>query len=460
MAISKQQIMAAENAHLAWQKGSSIDGFTEEENHALRNAALAGSLKWTIIDGTLVPLVPGDEGYDAEGTFNTPREAEHFTAGYGKEPGRGEPGKLIGSILAPLSQHQMADKVRVANRSRGADAAQDIISDSRYALPVLTGMARLSPVGGGLAAAGAAGLIGGANAMASAARNEPWYSETPENIGLTALGAAAGAAGNQYFKKENVRDRQLANKAATRLGISARDIKRDKGLLDEIRLPLEAKSETMPEYKVSDWAKRPVTQFDAVVPNSTPLVIDRLPYPKDKGSKILSRKAKSTAISDEIAMQFINELGIDRNAVKLDDVKQFLQEAWLRPFSDLGSRFYPTKATAREFPKSLWVAEKTLEPNEFAKGLYDKMAHFEDPAIQKQWEAAKAKYTQRRRKTNNSKRTLVTPAEYERMGNYGPTGSMRAKVVRPGLRGAATILLPVAAEALGKYVLPKVVSNE
>lgn len=455
MAVSKRQIRDAETAFENWIAGRSIKGFDEEENAKFIDAAVRGSLKWMIDEDRIIPLAPGDAGYNYDTAFNTPQEAEHFTAGYGNEPGRGTTGKALGSMFAPIAQHQITDPVRRQMRDPAADVAQDALSTSRYLLPIIAQYAKRTPLGAATMAGGyglAAGLL---NKGISEARGDAPYGETPENIMLTATAAAAGGAANKALAEDQVRRRQLTAKIEQNLGIKRNTPGWDKGLLSRVEEPLKAKSLALPEYTYGDWRKAPLTDFDAATGAAEMPVKFKRPPTVFKGEKspIPLKRDKSSVITDEIATRFVDELGLDRGDVNIDDVKSWLQEAWLRPLSDKGRMFYPTKQTQMDVSKKRWTALKANEPSQFAADMLVSGAFFEDPEVNKQWEKAKQDYHERYNKIKGRANTpLVSKSDYSKMGQ------IRVPIagnIRPALRVSATALAPIATEVLGKYILNK-----
>lgn len=455
MAISKRQIRDAETAFANWIAGRRIKGFDEEENAKFIGAAVNGNLKWMIDEDHIIPLAPGDAGYNYDTAFNTPQEAEHFTEGYGKEPGRRTTGKVLGSMFAPISQHQITDPVRRQMRDPFVDIAQDALSTSRYLLPIAVQYVKRTPIGAAVMAGGyglGAGLL---NKGISEVRDDAPYGETPENIVLTATAAAAGGAANKALSEDRVRHRQLTSKVEQNLGIKRGTAGWDNDLLSRIEEPLKARSLTLPEYTYGDWRKAPLTYFDAATGAAEmPVKFKRLPAIfRDAKSPILLKRDKGSVITDEIATRFINDLGFDRADVDLDDVKKWLEEAWLRPLSDKGRMFYPTKQTQMDVSKKRWSALKANAPSQFAADMLVHSAFFDDPEINKQWEKAKEEYHTRYNKIKGRANTpIVSKSDYSKMGQ------IRLPFVgdvRPALRGGVTALAPIATEVLGKYLINK-----
>lgn len=458
MAVTEKQIKKAEEDFLAIMEGSM--------GTDAANLARDGKIKFIIDNDELVMVGPKDPAYHSEAAFNTPREAEHFTSGYGREPGRSSIGKFVGSAVAPVSQTQIADRIRREQRELLPDIAQDVISTSRYFLPLVSAG---SPIAGAtMAGLGALGL-GGIGKGISEARGESWYGETPENIALTAAAAAAGAGANRFFAPEELRKRQMEEKVAEKLGISKEDVRKDVGLVKDIEAPLEAQSASLPEYKFGDWKRRPLKQFDTETgAQEMPLRMKRLPMvyqsatspvPMKRAEKVVDRKTGKTvrqSVPDEVALRFVDELGIARNDVKLDQVKAFLDEAWLRPLSDKGVQFYPTKSTGRDFTKKQWTKARAVEPSEFVYDLYASQAEFPDKEMDAQWQKAKAEFGKRMKKVSGKEKTpIITPKEYSKMGEYGERGSLKSKFLRKGLRGLGTVGLPIATEVFGKHLINK-----
>ena len=454
MAISKRQIRDAETAYANWIANRSVKGFDDAENKKYADAAIRGKLKWMIEDDRIIPLAPNDMGYNYDTAFNTPQDAEHFTSGYGNEPGRGTAGKLVGSIIAPISQHQITDPVRRQMRDPVTDVTQDALSTSRYLLPVVSQFAKRSPLGAALMAGSYGAGAGLVNKAVSEMRDDAAFGETPENILLTAAAAAGGAGASKALSEENVRKRQLSKLIERNLGITKGSAGWDPGIEERIEEPLKAKSMQLPEYTYGDWRKQPLTSFDAATgAQDLPVRFKRPPNVFKSGtSPIPVKREPGTTITDEIATRFIKELGLERGDVDINDVKAWLTEAWLRPLSDKGRMFYPTKDTRMDVSKKRWTDLKANESSQFASDMLTNQAFFEDPAVNAQWQKAKADYADRWRKVKGKANTpIVSRPAYEKLGQ------MRVPItgtnVRPFVRGGATILVPMTTEAFGKYLL-------
>lgn len=454
MAISKRNIRDAETAYENWLANRPVKGFDADENTKFSDAAIRGKLKWMIEDDVIIPLAPGDMGYNYETAFNTPQEAEHFTAGYGNEPGRGTVGKLAGSAFAPVSQHQITDPVRRQMRDPVADVAQDAISTSRYLMPIISQFAKRSPLGAAMMAGGYGLGAGALNKGISEVRDDAPYGETPANIALTAGAAAAGAAANKALSEDEVRRRQLSKKIEEKLGIRKGTAGWDSGIEERIEAPLRAQSLQLPEYTYGDWRKQPLMSFDAATgAQDLPVRFKRPPAVfRGANSPIPLKRSATSTISDDIATRFVEELGLPRGEVNIDEVKKWLAEAWLRPLSDKGRMFYPTKDTKMDVSKKRWTGLKSNETSQFAADMLTNQAFFEDPVVNAQWEKAKAEYRKRWEKIKGKANTpIISKSDYAKMGQVRMP--ITHTNVRPVLRGAATVAVPLATEVLGKYLL-------
>lgn len=459
MAISKTRIRAAEQDYEDFLAGKPVDIYDEAENKKFIKAAIDGTLKWTILkadDGgdILVPLAPEDPEYNSKGAFNTPQEAEHFTPGFGREPGRTWYGKTAGAAFAPVTQHNLTDPVRAEQRDIGADITQDVIGDTRYLLPMLGGYLP-TPAKAALAAGGMALGLGAVPAAMSTSRGEPWYAESPSNVALTAATAAAGAAGNKYFSEGNVRDRQLKTQLAKKLAMSPNEL--EPGLLPEVQETLR----TTP-YTIEDWRNRAFKSFDEKYPDAevkfkrpaTP----HKPSPKKNevqagfAPKGVPQKLTKNQM-DAVAFRFKNDMGmVDAN---INDVADFIRNAYERELTTEGQVFYNKKSMPKKKWGELRSTGETGEKNPFTRELYKSQAYFDDPVMNEAYQAAYKDYKERWQRMKNKKTaTLVTPQEYAAMGKI--KDPILGKDIRKPLRFGATMLLPVATELTGKYVLPKI----
>jgi hypothetical protein len=455
MAISKIRIRAAEQDYEDFLAGKPVDIYDEAENKKFIKAAVDGTLKWTILkadDGgdVLVPLAPEDPEYNSKGAFNTPQEAEHFTPGFGREPGRTWYGKTAGAAFAPVTQHNLTDPVRAEQRDVGADITQDVIGDTRYLLPMLGGYLP-TPAKAALAAGSMALGLGTIPAAMSTGRGEPWYAESPSNVALTAAAAAAGAAGNKYFTEENVRDRQLKKHVANQLALSPNEL--ESGLLPDIKEKLQ----TTP-YTFEDWRNRAFKEFDTKNPNAE-VKFKKVPYPhkpspqKDKVQAGIMPKGVEQHLTnnqwDAVAFKFKTDMGMPE--ADINDVKKFIQNAYGRNLTTEGQAFYNNKGMS----KKKWTEVRATEENPLTRELYKSQAYFEDPVMDQAYRAAYADYKDRWRRMKNKKgAAIITPQQYEKMGKI--KGPILGKDIRKPLRLGTTMLLPIATELLCKYALPKI----
>lgn len=403
-----------------------------------------------IVDMTNVANV---KKYGGRQMFNTPQEAEHFTLGFGKQPTReGGLGDVAYRATMPRYQHQINDPLRKYSKSKAADAVQDILSTSRYAIPFGAMLANIAPLptmaittGVGAAAKGLGALTG-----------EEELQETWPNILGNAAAAGTSVAANRYFSEPVVKERQLKKHVATQLGIKPSQL--EEGLLPEIKQTLE----TTP-YTFGDWRNRPLTQFDAANPDanvkfkSLPMVFTPGKEPGTTGAKVMpkNRDIKLTRQQwDAVAKRFAADVGMPD--ADPEQVKKFIMEAWARPQSVEGETFYGKKG----MPKKRWIERKANEENPFTQELYKQQAYFEDPQMQEAYDKAMTDYKARwkRMKTKGPKASIVTPQQYAKMGDYtlpvwAKLGNERLSIsTRPIIRAGAT-LLPLGVQALAPYAI-------
>lgn len=460
MAISKTRIRAAEQDYEDFLAGKPVDIYDNAENKKFIKSAIDGTLKWTILkadDGgdILVPLAPEDPEYNSKDAFNTPQEAEHFTPGFGREPGRTWYGKKLGAVFAPVTQHNLTDPVRAEQKDIGADITQDVIGDTRYLLPMLGGYLP-TPAKAALAAGGMAMGLGALPAAMSVSREEPWYAESPSNIALTAAAIAAGAAGNKYFSEETVRDRQLKKQLAKKLAMSPNEL--EPGLLPEVKETLR----TTP-YTIEDWRNRAFKEFDEKYPDAE-VKFKRPPTPhkpsprKNEVQAGFAPKGVPQKLTknqmDAVAFRFKNDMGMyDAN---LDDVADFIKNAYERELTTEGQVFYGKQSMPKKKWGELRSTGETGEKNPFTRELYKSQAYFDDPIMNEAYQAAYKDYKDRWQRMKNKKTsTLVTPQEYMDKGKIKVLG----RNIRGPLRFGAAFLLPVATELTGKYILPKLLGG-
>lgn len=433
--------------------------------------------KFIIDNDEIVIIGPKDPIYYTARAFNTPREVEHFTAGYGKEPGRSVPGKFIGSAVAPVTQHRElggygADKIRSRKRSLPADIGQDVLSDARYLLPALGALRFANPAGTAVTAGlGALGL-GTAQSITSNLRDEPWYGDSPANIGLTAGAAALGAGAMRHFSKEQLRKRQLRKAISDNLALPEKNV--DADLMQRVREGAE-KGVDNAAYTFHDYKRQPLTDFDvATGAPDMQLNFKRLPMVyKENSQQVASRPIarekrgkmvtpKPVVITDAMATKFVDDflamkprpaLGgepITREMIQLDEVKDFLNNAWNRPLNEWGGTFFPTKATKQSMTKKGWTKQRANVNNNFVQLLLESQAELPDPDLNRQWKRALTEYGKRYKKYQTKEKTpIVSSKQYEKMGEY-----KLGKPIRPIMRYGLGALLPIATQVFGKYLLP------
>lgn len=478
--ITQAQIKAAETAHTAWLNGAEVKGFSPEENRRFQQAADAGKLKWTIESGVLIPITESDGEFYSDAAFNTPREAEHFTEGYGNEPGRSTPGKFIGSTFAPISQHQFDDRVRQQTRSPGTDVAQDVARGAKFALPILTQFTRKNPASAALAAGTEAAAIGLGNRGVSELRDEGYYGETLPNIAASSAAIGASAAGNKYYSEEAVKNRQLGRHVESQLGYGQRkpfqSSPLEAELLPEIRQTLEGGN----PYTFGDWRNAPLDRFyEKVGTRALPMYMDRIPLVMepskeiDPSTKTYKTGVKPTSKSkgtpkwnarqwDAVCRRFIADAGLPANTDP-NEVRAFLEEAYFRPESKYGRLFYAKGGVPEGFTTEEWAALRKTDNSPVAKELLADKAHVQDKALDTERDKALKERRGRfdRMSTKSNKASIVTPQQYETMGTidfklpFFKQGKDAFRLpLRPLIRGGATVA-PFAVQAMTPYVLKK-----
>lgn len=399
--------------------------------------------------------------YGGRQMFNTPQEAEHFTAGFGRQPTR--EGNLVDvaeRAVMPRYQHQIHDPIRKYTKSKAADAAQDVLNTARYTAPIAALLKGARPLPVAAITTGLGAVAKGVGALTG----EEELQETWPNVFANAAAAGAAAAGNRYFSEDAVRDRQLREHVQKQLPGESVD-----ALLPEIKEQLKSNN-----YTFDDWRHQPLRQFDETFGAAeTPVRMKRLPMvfepgkePGTTSAKVMSRK-KAPKLSqqqwDAVARKFMMDTGLTE--ANPNDVIAFIKDAWLRPQSQEGARFY-AKSGAPDFTKKQLVNAKATETNEFTKELYKTQPYFDDPNLQKAYENAMNEYKRRWQVMKNKKSAaIVTPQQFAEMGDYKlrtpfDLGNQRFKISgRPIVRAGAT-LLPLAAQAVAPYVIKAIGEEE
>lgn len=413
-----------------------------------------------IVDMTNVANV---EKYGGRKMFNTPQEAEHFTAGFGQQPTReGGLKDVTERAVIPHYQHQLNDPLRKYSKSKLADAAQDVLSGTRYIAP-------FAAIGAGLAPLPTAAITAGLGAAAKglgAVTGEEELQETWPNIASNAVAAGASVAANRYFSEPVVKERQLKKHVANQLGIKPGEL--EEGLLPEIRQTLE----TTP-YTFGDWRDRAFKSFDELNPDAEvkfkKLPIPHKPHPSkpNEVSPISMPKGVEQKLTknqwDAVAARFAEDMGLEH--ADLEEVADFIRNAYGRSLTTEGKAFYGGES----IPKKLWGEKrsKTSKLSDFTKEMYKTQAYFEDPAMQDAYTAAYEDYKKRwqRMKNRGPKANIVTPQQYSKMGDYtlpiwAKLGNERLSIsTRPIIRGGAT-LLPLGIQALAPYAIKALTKEE
>ena len=480
--ITQAQIKAAETAHTAWLNGAEVKGFSPEENRRFQQAADAGKLKWTIESGVLIPITESDGEFYSDAAFNTPREAEHFTEGYGNEPGRSTPGKIAGGIFAPISQHQFDDRVRQQTRRPEVDVAQDVARGAKFALPIITQFTRKNPASAALAAGTEAAAIGLGNRGVSELRDEGYYGETLPNIAVSSAAVGASAAGNKYYSEDVVKNRQLAKHIEKQLGWPTRRYPWQSSPLEPELLPevVEQVKSGQP-YTFYDWRMAPLNRvYNELGSKALPMRMDRIPLVMepskeiDPSTKTYKTGAKPTSKSkgtpnwnarqwDAVCRRFIADAGLPVNTDP-NEVRAFLEEAYFRPESKYGRLFYAKGGVPEGFTTEEWAALRRTDKNPVVHQLLGDKGRVIDPTADKMRADAMTEVTNRYQGRMSNKRgsvSIVTPQDYETMGTidlklpYFKQGKDVFRLpLRPLIRGGATVA-PFAVQAVTPYVLKK-----
>lgn len=246
------------------------------KNQAAIKAAIDKQLlRWGITrSGGFKPLVPGDPDYDKG--YASPKEALHFVSG--EEPGRTWYNKLIGSTVAPVSQHRQTnpviagnDPIRADQRSGIADYAQDAGRiTTKFALPLALGFGAGSKVPGlrsivqrapilGRAGAGtASSLIGAVNTPVSEVRHDPYGQPLGQDL-ITALATGLGIALGRRYTPNQQAYRNTEQKVITKLG----DIGEPKTEAQRVaRLAADKLVHGLPAMTYGDYMREALDNFD------------------------------------------------------------------------------------------------------------------------------------------------------------------------------------------------------
>lgn len=466
--ISAEQIEALEKLVQA----------TMASDPSFSQAVREGKVKYVVVPGDKVSEIKAVDltnpelvrKYGGTKLYDTPQEAEHFTEGYGNEPTRtGGLMDILKRAVIPHSQYQDVDPLRKYAKSPGADAAQDILNISRYATPFL-------PINPAVVGAVNLSLGGGANLVGSWTGEEE-LQETLPNLLANAATASLAAAGNKYYSKKSTQDRHLEDQLERQLGYEKRGMFTrspiDKTTIEDARKTLEGGN----AYTLGDWRNEPLNRFyESVGTKALPMSMDFIPNVHepttkvDPKTKVYGTSAKSASKQktpkwspqqwDAVARKFMADAGLPN--ADPNQVRQFLEEAYFRPQSKMGSLFYAKGGLPEGFTTADWAKFRATEGNDFAKDLMAKKARVSDPELDKQRAEALEQRTQRfgRQSTKSNKTALVTPQQFRDMGDY----SVRLPFVRVGGRPVefskgrtvarvGATLLPMAAQALLPYAI-------
>lgn len=467
-ALSAEQIREAER--MVQMRMAKDPVFSEK----MRN----GSIKFVVVPGEkrsgigIVDMTNPEniKKYGGSKMFDTPQEAEHFTAGYGNEPTRrGNVLDMMKRAFIPHSQYQLHDPLRNYVHSPEADMFQDLINIGRYATPFL-------PIGPAKIGALNLGLGVGGNIVGDISGDSE-LQETVPNILANAATASLAAAGNKYYSKKATQERHLQDQLEQQLGYQKRPMFSkspiEPELIDEARQVLEGGN----VYTLGDWRNAPLDRFyNKIGTRALPMRMDFIPNVHEPTSKIdpktkvhstsakIAPKSKMPKWSaqqwDAVSRKFMSDVGITN--ADPNEVREFLEEAYFRPQSKLGAMFYAKGGLPKDFTTSDWAAFRATDGNKFAKELLANKSHVIDEDLDKQRAQALDQRRERynRLKTKTDKTGLVQPKDYRNMGDY----SVRIPFVRRGgkpvelprgrlvAQGAAT-LLPLAAQATLPYVI-------
>lgn len=248
------------------------------------------------------------EKYGGRDMFNTPQEAEHFTAGFGRQPTRsGDITDMARRLVIPHYQHQIHDPIRKYTRSPAADAATDITSGARLFTPWAE-IAGLMPKALTKLPAGAPSVLTNIGlGLAANAMSDENLKETPLNIVSNAAAAGLSAAGNRYFSESAVKQRQLDKHMARRLGYQ--DVKDYIKQNPDVSKRAEIAAKEGIPYTLGEWRNIPLTDFDAEMPENLEVRIKpqpdvKMPFkaqydpgyaklPEQVGTKMIERGVKA-----------------------------------------------------------------------------------------------------------------------------------------------------------------------
>lgn len=467
-ALSAEQIREAER--MVQMRMNKDPVFSEK----MRN----GSIKFVVVPGEkqsgigIVDMTNPEniKKYGGSKLFNTPQEAEHFTAGYGNEPTRrGNVLDMMKRAFIPHSQYQLHDPLRTYVHSPEADMFQDLVNIGRYATPFL-------PIGPAQVGVLNLGLGVGGNIVGDIS-NDTELQETVPNILANAAAASLAAAGNKYYSKKSTQNRHLEDQLERQLGYEKRGMFTrspiDKSTIDDARRTLEGGN----AYTLGDWRNEPLNRFyENVGTKALPMSMDFIPNVHeptakvDPKTKVHGTSAKSASKQrmpkwspqqwDAVARKFMADAGLPN--ADPNQVRQFLEEAYFRPQSKMGSLFYAKGGLPEGFTTADWAKFRATEGNDFAKDLMAKKARVSDPELDKQRTEALEQRTKRfdRQSTKSNKTALVTPQQFRDMGDY----SVRLPFVRVGGRPVefskgrtvarvGATLLPMAAQATLPYAI-------
>lgn len=432
------------------QEWEEIHSYKMKTDPQYRRMFIDGKIKFNVVNDRLEPGT-FDTG------FNTPQEAEHFTKGYGDEPTRGGLVKRVKNrIVRPYGQYYEDDPVRKSLKDEaGLGAVGDVVQDAIThggrvgsavapiagelasvtsklpksggpATAILSGLSKLTPWQVGLVSGGISALSDAANAGISKSRGEDWYAREllPSLVQAGITGGTAAAI--KALDPDRLKNKSISKIASTKLGIKPEDF--DPGLIDRIREPLEAQSVDTPAYTVGDWKNYPMTEFDELDGALDAKVTfgKKLPYiPKDvpkDGAKAyipMHRDIKNAPlVTDGHAKWFLDQLGLDVRDYNIDDVKEFIREAYLRPYGDYGM-FYP-RADQAPLSKEQLGRLKHNTKNPFTKERLREDAQFDDPELTKKHNEALKETSKRYQKIKGKAKTpIVSNADYDALLSGG-----------------------------------------
>lgn len=456
-------------------------------------AVRSGAVKWVVEPGeemsNLIMVDETDPRYHGDAAFESPQEAEHFTKGFGNEPTNTSPiSNFVRGSVMPHSQYRYRDPIRTGEAGpRGKEGELDVIQDAlnapKYVLPLVGATKYAStrlPVIGPAVMAGTVGT-GLLNKAISEGRDQGEYGESiPTIIGSGLLGGAAVAA-NKMLKPENLAKIRLPKAIGTKLNLTPEKVK-ELGLVGKVEAPLRTKQPEESLYTYQAYDTQPVTDVTERIPDTTPVKYTKPAYPRSpaKEGGINPKIAKKGVLPNwtkkqwiAVARDFLAQNKLPENAYPIEQVIDFLQEAYFTEGSDLNIRFYP-KAGAPTDTKETWAAARAgarTKNNEFTYDQLGERAEFEDPKQTEDWRKARAemKTRKQRKGVSHGKSAIIGPKEYENLKDIAlPTpfkrGQERMTIsVGTPLRWGATLGLVGAQAALPyvvKYLRNKVGNNE